>query len=443
MNKNHSSILYFGINYIAVNIKISSCKRHLIFSIISLLSFIFTIPINAQDFNRKELLKSLKNSLKTQNFSQADGLLNNAMTKYTEATNDAELCNIHLNTVHHLAELENRKLFLNNKPDTAQYFNQIYRIYNIGLHCDSVSQKPNKKGKIKPQYTSNIQDKLLLYRNNLKSAGKYFYKKQKYNDAYKFIDMYLKTKDMPLLNDIRHTSLLTKINDSDSIGMYQLAVFSAYGANDYKNAEKYIYKALSDTTHAVLLYQIGSKTYAALNDTLKALDYLYKGWKEDPKKEYFYLTLTQYYINHKQYNEALEIVDKQLNTDSLNNQLWYIKGKSHQCLEQYQEAIEAYEHAIQIKEDDVQSLCGMGNTYILMAQQISEKNTANVESKEYRKNRQQQQKIYNKAKGYLEKARTLSQDNPSLWLGDLSEVYYKLNKGKELKELEKIKAKIK
>lgn len=418
--------------------------RRIVFITIStfMLSCLNISSIYAQDYNRKELIKSLKTSLKAQKYSQADELLTKAMQQHKDAANDAELCNIHLNTVHHLAESENRKLFLNNKPDTTQYFNQIYRIYNIGLHCDSICSKPDKKGKINTKYTSNIQDKLLLYRNNLKSAGKFYYKKQKYDDAFKYIDMYLKTKDISLITDAHHTSSQNKLNDSDSLGMYQLAVFSAYGAKDYKNAKRYINKALADTTHISLLYQIGSKTYAELGDTIQALDYLYKGWREDPQKEYFYLTLIQYYNNHKQYNEALKIIDEQLDTDSLNIQLWYIKGKCHQCLENYQEAVCSYERAIKINAEDAQSLSSLGNTYILMARQVFEKNTANVGTNEYRKARSQQTKLYNNAKIYLEKARAIVPDTPSLWLTDLSEVYYKLNKGKELKELERIKKKM-
>ncbi|MCR4769680.1 MAG: hypothetical protein K5874_05670 [Bacteroidaceae bacterium] len=418
--------------------------RRIVFITIStfMLSCLNISSIYAQDYNRKELIKSLKTSLKAQKYSQADELLTKAMQQHKEAANDAELCNIHLNTVHHLAESENRKLFLNNKPDTTQYFKQIYRIYNIGLHCDSICSKPDKKGKINTKYTSNIQDKLLLYRNNLKSAGKFYYKKQKYDDAFKYIDMYLKTKDISLITDAHHTSSQNKLNDSDSLGMYQLAVFSAYGAKDYKNAKRYINKALADTTHISLLYQIGSKTYAELGDTIQALDYLYKGWREDPQKEYFYLTLIQYYNNHKQYNEALKIIDEQLDTDSLNIQLWYIKGKCHQCLENYQEAVCSYERAIKINAEDAQSLSSLGNTYILMARRVFEKNTANVGTNEYRKARSQQNKLYNCAKTYLEKARAIVPDTPSLWLTDLSEVYYKLNKGKELKELERIKKKM-
>ena len=399
------------------------------------LTLMFVLPSHAKDeqpddaFNRKALMKEVKASLKSKNYSQADNQIKQAKEKYAEASQDAEINNIHMNVVHHLAEAENRKIFLNNKPDTTAFLNQIYRVYQLGILCDSIDVQPDKKGRIRPRYTENIKERLQFYRRNMRSAGIYFYKKQNYKDALRFIDMYIGTKDSPLIAN----------NDTaQERNIYSLAVFSAYGAENYTAVKTYLPMCKDDTTHTSLLHQIASKTYMATGDTLTALTYLQSGWEKDPMKDYFYLTLIHYYIDHNEYDEALAVINSQLDREPENAQLWYIKGKCLQCEEQWDEAIHAYEQALYINDDNAEALSSMGEIYVTQAHDAYHSNKAKVGTKQYQQSRKKQTQLYTKAMEVLEKARAIKPDETKLWLTNLSEAYYKLNKGKELKELEKL-----
>lgn len=393
------------------------------------------LPIHGKDetndkvFNRKALLSEIKADLKAQKYSQADDKIKKAVAEYSEAKQDAEIINIHMNVAHHLSEAENRKIFLNSKPDTAAYLNQIYRVYELGLLCDSLDSLPNRKGKIRPRYTENIKERLTFYRKNLISAGKYFYKKQKYHDALRFIQMYINTRDFHLIQDT-----LTSYQD-----IYPLAVFSSYGAENYDAVKTYLPRCESDSLHRSLLCQIGSKTYMATNDTLTALRYLNAGWECDPTKDYFYLTLVHYYIDHIQYGKALSIINKQLLREPESQELWYIKGKSLQCLDSLDEAIGAYQQVVSLNPKHMQALSSMGETYVTQAHNLYKSTTAKVGSKDYIQSRKRQNALYNKACEVLEQVRNSAPDDQTLWFTNLREVYYRLNKGKELKELEKIK----
>lgn len=399
------------------------------------MTLLFALPSCAKDkqpddaFNRKALMKEVKASLKSKNYSQADNQINKAKSAHPEASKDAEIANIHMNVVHHLAEAENRKIFLKNNPDTAAFLNQIYRVYQLGLQCDSLDTLPDIKGRIRPRYTVNIKERLLFYRKNMRNAGVYFYKKQKYQDALRFIEMYLGTKD---------SRLIAEADTAPMRSIYSLAVFSAYGAENYTAVKKYLPLCEGDTLHASLRHQIASKTFMATGDTIAALNYLRSGWEVDPMKDYFYLTLIHYYIDHEEYEEALAVIESQLEREPENAQLWYIKGKCLQCQQQWDKAISAYEQALQYNPDDAQALSSMGEIYVTQAHDAYRNNKAKVGTKQYRQSRQIQTNLYTKAMEVLEKARALKPDETKLWFTNLSEAYYKLNKGKELKELEKL-----
>ena len=126
-----------------------------------------------------------------------------------------------------------------------------------------------------------------------------------------------------------------------------------------------------------------------------------------------------------------------LQREPANTDLLYIKGMSMKCLQQYEEAITAYQHALRLRSDDARILSGIGEVYVIEAREMAEKNTAKVGTQAYIRSHQAQRKLYNQALPHLEKARTLDADNTTLWYNNLREVYYKLYKGKELKELEK------
>lgn len=379
-------------------------------------------------YSRKALMKEVKASIKSGNYSQADHQLNEAETTYPEALADAAVANTHMNVVHHLAEAENRKIFLGNKPDTSAFLSQILRVYQIGLRCDSLDRKPDNRQRIRPRYTQNIQERFAFYRNNLLNAGKYFYKKQQYHEALRHIEMFIHTEPMSLVT----------VKDSDALRTtYSLAVFAAYGDSSNATVLRYLPYTASDTIHQSLLCQIASKAYMQTGDTLQAIHSLYDGWQADPNKEYFYLALIHYYTEHGQHLEALKIVDTQLQREPGNTDLWYIKGKSMKYLKQYDEALTSFNHALTLHPDDARFPSSMGEIYVIQAREISESNTAKAGTQTYVRLRQKQRRYYTLALPLLEKARTLDAANTTLWLNNLREVYYKLNKGKELKDLEK------
>ena len=410
-------------------------KSFRFYILIWLLLSLLPQTVGAQEtFNRKKSIKEVKAQLKAERYQQAEDLLGKVMTdKNMEAMNDAEFHYLRLQTLQGLAAAENRNMFLNTRPDTAKYFTYIYRIYEFSFSCDSLDRLPDEEGRVRPSYTSHIVNLLSAYRNNIKSAGKYYYKKNKFDDAYRFFDLYLTTLHHPLITAAKDYKV-----DEDTLSLANLAVFSAYNASKFKNVIKYLPIAMKDSTDYALLCQIGSKSCMELVDTLGAVGYLHEGWKADATQEFFYINLIDYHVERHEYVDAINIIDKQLGVEPQKRLLWFLKGKCEQCIDSVDLAVESYKKAVEIQPDDALSYSSLGGIFIDKARKVYDINNNKPGTQAYTKAKNAQNEIYRQAKEFLENARKCAPHDPSLWHEGLMEAYYKLNLGKELQELEKM-----
>lgn len=388
-------------------------------------------------FKKKTILKDVKTANKAQNYAQTDRILRGAFEKFKSAYNDAELVNYEVNAQYELVKAENRKIFLNSKPDTAAYFSHILSTYKYALRCDSLDHLPDVKARIKPRYTDNLSDKLVSLRNNLRSGGKYHYKKKNYALAYPFFDMYLSTIGNPLL-DYSKLSKNDPEFDTDSVEIAQVAVFSAYGNNNYYGVVKYLHLALLDTANAVTMHEIGVKSYEQLKDSVAYESHLLTAFKAYPTRDYFYGRLVQLYNDRNRYEDALNILSQATLADSTDRRLWYLKGKEYQLLENNDSALQCYEKAVSILPTDAESYSSIGGIYLQKAHEFYESADLTLGSSDYAKNRKRLNGLYVKSKEAFESARLNAPSNYDLWIDGLREVYYKLGEGKKLREIESI-----
>ncbi|MCQ2076173.1 MAG: hypothetical protein MJZ20_03935 [Bacteroidaceae bacterium] len=383
--------------------------------------------INAQTFSRKSLLKDVRANIKSTNFSVAESALKNALIEHPELSNDTEIIYYSMMVQGKLAEAENRKIFLNNRPDTVKYFAYIYGIYQYGLQIDPLDKKFSK-----PATTHLIQ-----YRHNLLSAGKYHYTKSHFDEAYKFLMKYLESNHHALL-----TQDLTYQPDSDTISITKLATFSAFGNKDYKAALDLLTLCITDSTNQSLL-EIGAKSSLALGDSLGALAFLRKGWQNNVLDEYFSYSLIDYYRAHhfyeNLYNVATVIIDSlgSLADSTRLARMYYIKGMSEVLLKNDDDALTSFRCALNCNASDIRCYHAVGSIFLRKAHDLFDSNTLQPHTKKYQRWKTELNALYNNAAQAFEKVRVLAPDQHNLWLSELRECYYKLNKGKELKKLEK------
>ncbi|MDO5761475.1 MAG: hypothetical protein Q4P12_02310, partial [Bacteroidales bacterium] len=132
-------------------------------------------------------------NMKANNYGEAKKTIENAFSRYEEAAKDTKLYIYKIEALNELVKQENRKIYLNSKPDTVSFFNNIYELYETGLKCDSIeeavlTQKRAEGKNTKNKLRGGIRNYLLAYRTNVVGAGKFFYNKKQYVEAFKFLD---------------------------------------------------------------------------------------------------------------------------------------------------------------------------------------------------------------------------------------------------------------
>lgn len=415
----------------------------IVFTIILFLSTLFSFAQDKKDVQKKKeyklssTIKTVRGYLKENKYSNANDAVNKAVNEHEEARSSAYIYALQSQALQNLVLEENKKMYLNQRPDTSKYFSYIYSLYESALKCDSLDQIPDEKGRIQLKYRDVNQQRLLQFRKNLATAGKYFYQKKDYQNAYKYTDLYLDSKEAKIFDTTKGKTVISA--EKDSVAHSYLAVFFAYAYNNNKGVIKYLDVALNDTSHTSQLLEVGSKSYYAIGDTISAHGLLFKGVEKFPTNEYFYLTLLKYYNDKGEYKKALQLVDSVLVHMPDNRNCWFLKAKEHEYLHQYIEALEALGHVVEKHTDDYEAFSNIGSINILRAHSEYEKFDLKVTDRGYAKGRQKINEIYKKAMSAYEQCRKLAEANTELWLAGLRECYYKLNLGKELKALEKYK----
>ncbi len=380
--------------------------------------------------------------MKDKNFAQARQVLSDAIHQHPEAAADARLYRYKLDALNELIGNENRKIYLNSKPDTLSFFKYIYELYETGLQCDSVEKlalaaRQAEGKKAVPKLRGGVGQTLLPYRKNLFNAGKYYYTKKSYADAFRFFEMYLKTKTSDLFYDTKGYSMLA--DPDDKVEASVLTTLSAYGSSNYSGVMDYLSESLKDESLRPQLLEIGTKTTAELSDTTQMVQFLEQGFEVYPDVEYFYVTLVKYYNEKGQYDLALQKVQRMTSLYPQRRDCWYMAGTELVLLNRYDEALQSFQQCVDIKADDAEAWASIGNIYLHQAHVAYENFNLPKSNPSYTKQKNAITQLYRQACNAFEQSRKFDEVNTALWLEGLRETYFKLNRGKSLNSLEKYK----
>lgn len=394
------------------------------------------------NFKKSVVVKAFKGYMKDKNYSKAKAEIDNAVAKYEVASKDAELYRYKLDALNELIGAENNKIYLKSNPDTTSFFYYIYELYVTGLKCDSLEQqyvmsRHAEHKKAEPKLRKGVGQTMLPYRRNLLNAGKYYYNKRNYTNAFKFLDMYAQTKSAEVFVDTKGNSLIDDPDDLVSVSV--LSTLSAYGSDNYTGVMNYLSESLNDSALVPQLLEIGSKSCAELGDTTEMLNLLIRGFEEYPNTEYFFMTLTKHYNDNVMYDKALVMANRMCELYPNNRDYWFLEGKEYLLIGKYDKALVSFERCVEIKADDAEAFSEIGNIYLHNAHEAYAKFNVSLSDSSYSKGKASINEFYTKACAAFEQSKVFDEANKDLWLSGLRESYFKLNKGRQLKALEKYK----
>lgn len=323
-------------------------------------------------------------------------------------------------------EQGNEKLYLKEKYDTAAFYQLSKRLFEVGETLDSVDARPMKNGKIDIAYRQRHSTELNLLRPNLFYGGTYYIIKDDFAQAYDFFKAYLDCGKQPLFEKFDYNKQDPRMKEAA-----YWATYAGYRMNDACRTLTFIDLALKDTAKCAYTMQYQAEAYQWKKNEPKYLESLLAGFEKYPTNEYFFPRLIDYYQDHQQREEALAVAEKALSIDPQKDIFLFAKSTILLNMDRYDECIAVTDTLIRHNDSIPEAYYNIGIAYlnkVLYLEQQRKTETTKTVIRE----------LYEKAKPYMEKYRSMMPESPRSWAMPLYRIYLNLNMGKQFDEIDRI-----
>ena len=290
-------------------------------------------------------------------------------------------------------EQGNEKLYLKQQYDTASLVNIAHRLFLAMERFDSIDAAPDKTGKSKPEYRKKHADLLNTLRPNLYNGALFLIGKQKYDEAYNYLDTYIDCANRPMFRSYAYSEKDTVMPQAA-----YWAVYCGYRLADARKTLHHTYLALKDKRHIEPMLQYLATTYQLEGDTTRYRKALMEGFSRYPLNSYFFSELVNHYCAADEWTEALAVADKALQSDSLSKVFLLAKSTILLNLERYDETIKVSDRLIALDDSLAQAQLNAGLAYFNKGVAMDVRNKRTTHKHEIHD-------MYKKALPYLEKAR--------------------------------------
>ena len=316
----------------------------------------------------------------------------------------------------------NEKLYMNQKQDTAQFYELTRRLFCIAETLDSLDMMPDAKGKVDLEYRKTHAAQLLKFRPNLFYGSAYYVRKADFEKAYSFCESYLDCARQPLFGECQ-------LEDTDE-RMPEAAYWATYSG--YRMADpvltlRYRHQALRDTAKAAFTLQYIAEARRWLKDDSLYAETLKEGFRRYPQNAYFFPRLMDYYTARSRYADALQVADRALEVNDTSALFLYAKSTVLFNLGRYDESIVLSDTLIALNDSLPDAYYNAGTCYLNKALRLN----ALREKKQVRQ-------LYQKARPYMERYRQLAPSEKQKWGPALYRIYLNLNMGKQFDEIDRL-----
>ena len=363
----------------------------------------------------RTILKSGKN------IEQAEKLMTDLLKDKANEDN-ARIYDIWLQAVEKQYLAINEKMYVKQKVDTTKFFDLAKRMFVVAERLDSVDAKPDKNGKVNPEYRKANAAKMSMYRPNIYYGGAHHLKKGDFKTAFGFFEMYLDCDRQPLFTGY---DLMYKDPKMGEVAYW--ATYCGYRLNDPLLVLRHAATAQRDEQKLEYTLQYMAEAWQKLEDDSMCIATLWQGFKKYPKSNYFFPRLMDTYNRRGNYLMADSVVNEALKTDTLNELYLFAKSMVMLNLKKYGECLKFSEQLIQLNPNLADIYYNGGLACLNIAQRM-----------DTRKYKKQVKKMYEKALPYMEKYREMAPDEVDKWAPALYRIYFNLNMGKQFDEIDKL-----
>ena len=313
-------------------------------------------------------------------------------------------------------------------------YSYTYELGNDLAKCEECDALPDAKGRVKPRYAEFLKMSYMQQYGQFYNAGAYYYGNEDYNKAYDLFKMFIDTADKLYKLDV-----MPKDTTNVPVAAYNMALCGMQ-MEDYAKVLTHVDLAFANEQMAPTAFRYKTVASVELGDTAAWLELCKEGAARFPDDAYFSQSLIQYYDSRGE-NEKLEALADELIASDPDNALFvYLKGYIPHQKEDLDTAIEWYNKTLEVDPNYVNALSNLARCYLQKAYLYSVENSSTKlnDKKKLAKDKEILNGYYNQALPLLEKLRENCPDKTELWLTNLINCYYNLNKDDKVKELEKL-----
>ncbi|MBR6285857.1 MAG: hypothetical protein IKR18_02540 [Bacteroidaceae bacterium] len=394
-----------------------------------LISLFTVCPFFAQQTSRltekqiKANLKTVKASLKNGTKLDESAKLITDVLKQSPYSADASYYDMAGRVHQGIYESENKNLYLKKKYDTLKLYNAYYDMFVRYMQCDSIECEKQKFS-----FRRKNQRTLLPLRSNLLYIGQSFMHRRQWGEACRYLELYISTSNHTLFAEYN-------LEQTDTLIQYAeyMIVQAATQMGDTARILDHALLAERNNGYGEYVLEQLCNVYSAYSSPLLYVGALESGVRRFPKNPYFFAHLVDYYNSRQNFQGALDYAETMVQRDSTNAYYLFVKGYVLQQMERYDDAIGVLDKAFAIDSSYKPTLVSLAYCYFNKAGGMYKNLFANRKSKSYRTT---MNNLYVVARGYFEKLRVLYPKERELWYDWLYTIYYRLNLGQELQDLE-------
>ena len=327
----------------------------------------------------------------------------------------------------------------NKRVEGAAYNEELLYSYTYELgrdleKCEECDLIPDAKGRVKQRYAEFLKMSYMQQYGQFYNAGAYYYGNEEYNKAYDLFGMFINTADKLYKLDV-----MPKDTTNVPVAAYNMALCGMQ-LEDYAKVLTHVDMALANEQMAPAAFRYKTVANLELGDTAAWLDLCKEGTVLFPEDAYFSQSLIQYYDSRGESDKLAALADDLIASDPSNPLFVYLKGYIPHQKEDLDTAIEWYSKTLEVDPDYSNALSNLARCYLQKAYlySVEHSSTKLNDKKKLAKDKEILNGYYNQALPLLEKLRVNCPDKTDLWLTNLINCYYNLNKSDKVKELEKL-----
>lgn len=331
-------------------------------------------------------------------------------------------------------DAENRKRAEGADCNEPLMYNYTYELGQELVNLEKYDNTPDAKGRVKPKYADFIKNTYAVQFGQFYNSGAYFYGTEDYAKSYDLFKMFIDAADR-----LYKENMMPKDTTNVPVAAYNMAL-SAMQMEDYAKVLTHVDMAMANAQMAPSAFRYKTVAHLELGDTAQWVEDCIEGASRFPEDPYFYQSLISYYDRRNESDKLNELADNLIASDPENPLFVYLKGYIAHQKQEIDTAIEWYVKTLEVDPNYETALSNLGRCYLVKAQQYSEAQASVkvTDKKKLAKDKEILNGYYNQALPLLEKLRELQPEKYDLWLANLTNCYYNLNKMDKLKELEKL-----